>query len=397
MYPAQILYLHNFIKKHYGDYLNGESNVWQMLNNYFYCSHMYCEELSSIISELESILPVPGMELLKFAVLTEKRTKKTIKRLEHMIENIDGENSVSITDPEARHMEDKQGIMGLNYNLQAGVDSKFGFIIGNYVTQSSNDVNELIKAVRTINEILETDEYVLVADNGYWQIKHLEEIYDTNVMVIIPDQGAAARQKLINSRKNQLKIEPDKINENTFKKDNFIYLPYEDAYLCPFGMLLTRHDKYNKPNRKTKKYACDHCDECPYKALCAKDKDRREFREPLNPAVEEAKFFFYSEFGQDYYSHRAHFAESTFGILFESRNFRGPKTRGLGRVNSEMIRATTTHNLKKIDKHMTNYVLRKMLDRIRVLKRTQKVDMDILKEWKDKLVYEGDVIVDIIF
>ena len=84
----------------------------------------------------------------------------------------------------------------------------------------------------------------------------------------------------------------DKITEETFKKYNFIFLPEEDVYICPFGMLLTRQDKYNKTNRKTKSYACNHCHECPYKELCAKDKEKREFREPINPAVEEAKFFF---------------------------------------------------------------------------------------------------------
>ena len=52
-----------------------------------------------------------------------------------------------------------------------------------------------------------------------------------------------------------------------------------------------RQDKYNKTNRKTKLYACNHCHECPYKELCAKNKDRREFREHISPAVEEAKFF----------------------------------------------------------------------------------------------------------
>ena len=97
-------------------------------------------------------------------------------------------------------------------------------------------------------------------------------------------------------------------------------------------MLLTRQDKYHKTNRKTKLYACNNCHECPYKELCAKDKDRREFREPINPAVEEAKFFFYSDFGQEYYSHRAHYAETPFAIQFETRNFRGLKNRGLKRV-----------------------------------------------------------------
>lgn len=133
------------------------------------------------------------------------------------------------------------------------------------------------------------------------------------------------------------------------------------------------------------------------KKLCAKNKDRREFRESINPAVEEAKFFYYSDFGQEYYSHRGHYGEVPFAILFASRNFRGVKNRGLKRVDSEMIRTSITHNLKKIHKHVCNSVLKKILDKIRDLKRTQEVTIDILKEWKDKLIYSGDLIVDIKF
>ena len=397
MYPAQILYLESFIKKNYDDYLNGNGNIWEMIRNYYYGDHTCPEKLSEIFDQLESVLNPHAMEFLKYAVLTDKKTKKALKRLKKMKKNIDGENSVSIVDPESRHMEDKKGKMGLNYNFQVGMDSKYGFIIDNYVTQNPNDQNELLTIVERLNNLLETDDYVLVADHGFWKIKHIEEIYGTNVMIIIPDRGAASRQKTINRLKNKISVEPEEINENTFKKCNFIYLPEEDAYLCPFGMLLTRHDKYNKPNRKTKLYACDHCDECPYKKLCAKNKDRREFRESINEAEEEAKFFFYSDEGQEAYSHRGHFGEVSFAIIFESRNFRGVKNRGIIRVNDEMIRVSLTHNLKKIDKHMSNYVLKKMVKEIRRLKETQDLTMDILKEWKDKLVYCGDKIVDIVF
>ena len=38
------------------------------------------------------------------------------------------------------------------------------------------------------------------------------------------------------------------------------------------------------------------------------------------------------------------------------------------------------HNLNKIYKHIVNFVLKKILDEIRKLKRTQDVNMDILKE-----------------
>ena len=156
-----------------------------------------------------------------------------------MKKNIDGENSISTVDPESRHMEDKKGLMGLNYNYQVGVDSKFGFIIHNYVTQNTNDGNELLTVVNELNNILGTEDYVLVADHGYWKIKHLEEIYDTDTMVIIPDRGAATRQKILNALKNQVKIEPDEITEKTFKKYNFLYLSEEDVYLSFWNVINT--------------------------------------------------------------------------------------------------------------------------------------------------------------
>ena len=55
------------------------------------------------------------------------------------------------------------------------------------------------------------------------------------------------------------------------------------------------------------------------------------------------------------------------------------------------------HGRKNLSYYMTNYVLRKIVDEVRRLKKTQDVTMDILKEWKDKLVYKGDKIVDIVF
>ena len=39
---------------------------------------------------------------------------------------------------------------------------------------------------------------------------------------------------------------------------------------------------------------------------------------------------------------------------------------------------------------------KKILNKIRELKKTQKVTIDIFKEWKDKLVYDRDIIVDIL-
>ena len=36
MYPAQILYLDSFIKKHFDNYLNGNGTICEMMRNYYY-------------------------------------------------------------------------------------------------------------------------------------------------------------------------------------------------------------------------------------------------------------------------------------------------------------------------------------------------------------------------
>ena len=47
-----------------------------MLKDYFYGSHNCPEELSEVLDKLESLLNNHTRELLKYTVLTDKRTKK---------------------------------------------------------------------------------------------------------------------------------------------------------------------------------------------------------------------------------------------------------------------------------------------------------------------------------
>lgn len=116
MYPTQIKYLESFIKKHYDDYLNGKSKIWENLRNYYYNDYQFADELKPILPELENILNLHGINLLKKAVLTDRNAKRILKRLKSMKKNIHGENSISTVDPDSRHMKDKKGKMGLNYN-----------------------------------------------------------------------------------------------------------------------------------------------------------------------------------------------------------------------------------------------------------------------------------------
>ena len=82
-----------------------------------------------MIHEFEYNLNSSGIHLLKLSLKSSVSFQKVLERIEVMEENITGKNSVSIIDPETRHMKDKNGKMGLNYNYQTVTDDKYGFRI----------------------------------------------------------------------------------------------------------------------------------------------------------------------------------------------------------------------------------------------------------------------------
>ena len=83
-------------------------------------------ELNDLLNELHYNLNSSGIDLLKLSLKSSRNFDKVLKRIKLMEDNINGENSVSTIDPEARHMLDKDGNMGLNYNYQTVTDNKYG-------------------------------------------------------------------------------------------------------------------------------------------------------------------------------------------------------------------------------------------------------------------------------
>jgi len=112
--------------------------------------------------------------------------------------------------------------------------------------------------------------------------------------------------------------------------------------------------------------------------------------------LDSIKRTYYSEEGQEIYSGRGSHAEGAFAILFESRNFRGIKTRGTKRANDELTLTTITHNIKKIHKHMDVNVLKKILNEIKKEKtKSRNVDMSIFDKWIGNYVIKDGRIIDL--
>ena len=403
MYPYEINYLKKFLNNNVDN-----KELWTKLKKYFINEtedEKLKEELKDLLMEFDYNLNSSGMHLLKLSLISSKNFEKVIERIQLMEENIDGENSISITDPESRHMPDKKGKMDLNYNYQTVTDNKYGFRLAHYITNNTNDQKELKHLVELTTESLHTDNFIICVDNGYWDPELLKEILKGNTRVVIPDDADASRKKKKIQNKNTSRKRREqktknpkekKENENKpkrIKKYQFKYIGKIDAFECPKTKKLFKVvDIVTITNEKKKKYTCNYCIPCEFKSECT-SQHRRIFYEHYDSSIEEIRRYYYSDEGQEIYFKRGHFAETGFAILLESRNFRGIKTKGLKKANDELTISEIHHNILKIEKHTTNKFLKLILNIMKIFKKENgNVDFSCIQKFKGKFIIQNDVI-----
>jgi len=81
----------------------------------------------------------------------------------------------NFTDPESRIMKGADGFVQA-YNAQAAVEPAFQLIVGQMVTQATNDKEQLIPMLATIEEQSGQRPVDVLADSGYCSEKNLEEL-----------------------------------------------------------------------------------------------------------------------------------------------------------------------------------------------------------------------------
>ena len=186
----------------------------------------------------------------KIAALGEKRG-----RYQAMLAQLErtGEDQISLTDPDSRAMAAHTKV-GVGYNIQVAVDAKNKLIVEQAVTNQVVDTGLLTQTAEPAREILDVETIDVVADRGYFKAEDVEACEKVGCIPHVPrpQRGSSVR-------------------EGFFRKDEFRYDAGRDAYVCPFGKVLTpiRHGrlrdlaKVDYGNRR----ACD----CPMRARCTND------------------------------------------------------------------------------------------------------------------------------
>jgi Transposase DDE domain len=165
----------------------------------------------------------------------------------------------ALTDPDARSMATSgrgSGVVG--YNVQVAVETEHHLIVAHEVTNDGSDRAQLAVMGKEAKAVLDVEGLAAVADRGYWNSEEILACEQAGITVTLPKpmtSGAKANGR--------------------FGKQDFVYLPEEDAYRCPAGEQLRYYYSNVERGLTLRRYWTTVCQTCPIKSRCTTGPQRR--------------------------------------------------------------------------------------------------------------------------
>ena len=154
--------------------------------------------------------------------LRKEQIEEKLKKAEEELKK-SGQKAVSLTDPEARFMENKKERIEFSYNPQITADHDSGIIVANDVTQDCTDHHQLQpqaeKTEANLGELPEDTKWS--SDNGYFSGTNLRYLEERRLDGYIPDRKQAGEMKGKNPK------------DGPYSKDKFEYDEAKDQFVCP--------------------------------------------------------------------------------------------------------------------------------------------------------------------
>jgi transposase len=262
---------------------------------------------------------------------SKKRIEK-LKEIQRRLKN-QGRKKVNATDPDAAFMKTRSGIKTC-YNAQACVDEDSQVIVAAGVTDQPNDDQQLIPMIDQAEANTGGEPGIVTADSGYGNASNLKKLESYELDAYIPDDTYQSRRR----------GKP----VSAFDKDNFVYDPQKDVFICPEGCVLTFW--YCKGDYRIYRYA--QCKQCVHFGQCTKsNRGRSIWRRDVDDRIKAMRAKLDSEAGKAIYAKRKHIVEPVFGQIKASMGFTGFLLRGLAKVNLEFTLVAIAHNLRKITRY----------------------------------------------
>ena len=200
---------------------------------------------------------------LKKTRLTEKleRLKAEMEKLAAVEKQVlaSPDQQISLTDPDSRSMATSgrgSGVVG--YNVQTAVDTENHLIVAHEVTNVGSDRSQLASTAKAAKAALQVETLEAVADRGYFNGEEILACEQAGITVTLPKPMTSGAK-----------------SEGRFGKQDFVYLPTEDAYRCPAGEKLKYYYTNEEKGQTLHHYWTNACRTCVLKAQCTKAPQRR--------------------------------------------------------------------------------------------------------------------------
>ncbi len=261
--------------------------------------------------------------------------KQKIRKLEYQdkqkLIDTSGENQVSTSDPESRHMITRNNITEVAYNTQTTVDAKNNIPI-DYDVTNTNDSKAMGRMLQRAKTILRNNEFTALYDKGYHTGSEFKKANDLGIDVMVATPTVAVQAP-----------NPE------YNVENFTYNPDEDYYTCPQGNKLTTLGTWHQTRTfRFKRYTTKACMRCPVKDECSKAKygkaiQRSEYQEYINRNKERI------EQNKDYYRKRQAIVEHPYGTIKRQWGFNYIITKKyIERASADVGLIFTAYNIRRL-------------------------------------------------
>jgi transposase len=252
----------------------------------------------------------------------------------HLLQTLDdnGQSQVSLTDPDARLM-DNHSQLDVSYNVQTAVDNKHKLIVEHEVTNQGNDRVHLAPIATRAKDTLNVDRLEVCADKGYWSATQVKACDDANIITYIPEHASTGRRK-------------SNIPAPGYEHTRFQYDKERDVYHCPEGQELKLAAKHWLRGQWRYDYRTTTCRDCNVRSLCTANKlgraiYRSELEDTLQQVRERARQH------PEKIAERKTLSEHPLGTIKHSWGYRSFLTRGLDNVRAEMSLTVLAYNIRR--------------------------------------------------
>jgi transposase len=272
---------------------------------------------------------------------------------------------VPVADPDSAVMPNKDGGHAPNYTPILTMDDG-GYIADAEVDNRPTEGQSTVAAVERVEQTFGQRPKEVVADGAYADGRELAGLETLGVQAYVPvslaegdgsDNPAVrpdATRPVPQESWDRLPRDKKGKHQPTLARAAFVYDEPNDCFWCPMGRKLERRDRLNCRRADgetvlTYRYQCVGCEGCPLSSACRQGNSPRQIQvdehEPVRRRVAAATK---STAGQAAYKRRSWICETPFAFIKQWMNFRQFLLRGLEKVRTEWLWASTAYNLRKL-------------------------------------------------